>query len=79
MLSMIWWLPLALGAAAVVPLWRGAQRLGQEAAALRSSIDALARLRPLVADLRAEVAAVGSAVNGAAAAPPRSIHHLGPR
>lgn len=60
MLSMLWLFPLAVAAAAVVPIWRATQRLTGEAADLRASIDELARLRPLVADVRAEIIAVGT-------------------
>jgi hypothetical protein len=72
MLSMLWLFPLVVAAAAVVPIWRATQRLGGEAAELRVSIAELARLRPLVADVRAEIIAVG-------ATPGRPVRDLGPR
>lgn len=76
MLSLLWYLPLALAAAAIWPLWLGASRLADEAAELRVATDELARLRPLVAEVRAEIAVVGRRA-------PRSsglaLHDLGRR
>jgi len=72
MLSMLWWFPLAVAAAAVVPLWQGARRLRAEAAGLRRSIDELSRLRPEVAEVRDEIIAVGVTAG-------RPVHDLGRR
>jgi hypothetical protein len=72
MLSMLWWFPLAMAAAAVIPLWRGTRRLLAEAGDLRLSIDELAGLRPAVAQVQAEIVAVAAAAG-------RPLHDLGPR
>jgi hypothetical protein len=89
MLSPLWWLPLAVAAVAVVPIWRGTRRLGVEAAALQASIAGLHDLRPLVAQVKAEIGAVAAssaaASSGAASSAAascvngRAVHHLGPR
>lgn len=71
MVSVLWWLPLAVAATAVVPLWRGAQRLVIEVARTQASISELRRVRPLVAQVKAEIDAV--------AAPPRGMQDLGHR
>jgi hypothetical protein len=71
MLSPLWWLPLAVAAAAVYPIWRSSRRLVDEAARLQASIAQLAQARPLVAQVRDEIAAVGSGTRG--------IRDLGPR
>jgi hypothetical protein len=71
MLSPLWWLPLAVAAAAAVPIWRGARRLVDEAASLQASIVELAQVRPMVAQVRDEIAAVDTARRG--------IRDLGPR
>ncbi len=77
MLSMLWWLPLAVVAAAVVPIWRGTRRLVREAAALQASVEALAQLRPLVAEVEAEISGVSGALRHVTSS--RGIHDLGRR
>jgi spore maturation protein SpmA len=67
MLSPLWWLPLAVAAAAVVPVWRGARRLAGEAAGLQASIAELQGVRPLVAQVKAEIAATHVAAGRAVA------------
>ncbi len=64
MLSALWCLPLAVAAGAVVPLWRGARCLEQEAAALQVSVAELGRVRPMVERLKADVAAVDATGRG---------------
>ncbi|MDQ6615151.1 MAG: hypothetical protein M3083_10470 [Actinomycetota bacterium] len=71
MLSPVWWLPLAVAAGAVLPIWRGARRLTEEAAALQVAVAELGAVRPLVAQVRAEIAAVD--------ANRRHSHDQGPR
>jgi hypothetical protein len=72
MLSPLWWLPLAVAAAAIVPLWRGARRLADEAAGLRTAIADLRLVRPVVAAVKVEIAALtataGAPTAGTAAA-----------
>jgi CubicO group peptidase (beta-lactamase class C family) len=58
MLSLLWWLPLAVAAASAVPLWRAARRLEAEAAGLRTSAADLRRLQPLVAQVGAQLSGV---------------------
>jgi hypothetical protein len=60
MLSMLWWFPMAVAVAGMAAIWRAARRLETELAALRVATAELARLRPLVVDVRAEIAAVAS-------------------
>ena len=71
MLSALWWLPLVVAVVAAVALWRGARALGVEAARLQSAVAELRRLRTLVAEVRAAVAAVDTR--------PRSQRDLGHR
>ncbi len=71
MLSLLWWLPLAVAATAVVALGRAAQELVTEVARTRASISDLQRVRPLVAEVKAEIDAVAPA--------PRGVHDLGHR
>jgi hypothetical protein len=67
-LSPLWWISLAVAAAAVVPLWFVGQRVAQELAALRDSIAALQRLQPVAAEVRLETQRVR-----------RAFENLGPR
>ncbi len=61
MLSPLWWLPLAVAAAAPYPIWRGGRRLQAEAAGLQMSIEELRRVRPQVGLVKAELAAIAQA------------------
>jgi hypothetical protein len=67
-LSPFWWIPLAVAAAAVVPLWFVGQRVAQELAALRDAIATLHRLQPVAAEVRVETERVR-----------RAFENLGPR
>jgi hypothetical protein len=58
MLSPLWWLPVAVAAAGAVVLGRGARHLLEEVARLQASIAELRQVRPLVADVKAELAAL---------------------
>jgi hypothetical protein len=58
MLSPLWWLPLAVAASAVGPIWRGMRRLEADAAGLQASVAELGRVRTLAAEVAAEIAAV---------------------
>lgn len=71
MLSSLWWLPLAVAACALYPLWRGARRLVDEVAGLEASITELRQVRPLVLQVTAEMAAIELAR--------RDLHDLGHR
>jgi hypothetical protein len=71
MLSPLWWLPLAVAAAAIIPIWLSTRHLVDEAARLRASVVELAEVRTMVAQVRNEIAAVG--------ATRRSLPDLGPR
>jgi hypothetical protein len=71
MLSALWWLPLVVAVVATVALWCGARALGAEAARLQAATAELRRLRPMVAEVRAAIAAV--------AAHPRARRELGHR
>ncbi len=61
MLSLLWWLPLAVAALAAIPLWRAGRRLQVESARLRTSAEELRRLRPLVAQVQTEVSGITAA------------------
>lgn len=61
MLSSLWWLPLLVAAAAILPLWRAALRLVDEGRALHAVIEQLAAVRPRLAEVRAQIAAVAAA------------------
>jgi hypothetical protein len=74
--SPLWLMPLIVAAAAVVPIWRGARQLEAEAAGLRASIVELGQVRPLVAQVAAEIAAVNPAGRESAT---RGIDELGHR
>jgi hypothetical protein len=73
MLSMLWWFPMAVAVAAVAAIWLAARRLDTELAALQVATAEVARLRPIVVDVRGEIAAVASQ------AAHRRMLDLGPR
>jgi hypothetical protein len=60
MLSMLWWFPMAVAVAAVAAVWLAARRLDTELAALQVATAEVARVRPIVVDVRSEIAAVAS-------------------
>jgi hypothetical protein len=64
MLSLLWWLPMAVAVAAALVLWWGVRVLHDEASRLQASITELAQVRPQVARLRGEIAAVDAARRG---------------
>jgi hypothetical protein len=74
MLSPLWWFPLAVAAAAAIPLWRGARSLEVRAAELRTAVADLGRVRPLLVEVKAELAAVE-----AARLVSRNVHDEAPR
>jgi hypothetical protein len=67
-LSPLWWIPLAVAAAAVAPLWFVGRRVAQELAGLRDSVAALHRLQPVVGEVRVETERVR-----------RAFENLGPQ
>lgn len=79
MLSLWWWLPVAVAVATVPMLWRGARRLLADAAALDESRARLADLRPVVATVRGEIAVLAATSAGRRADEQRTIPDLGPR
>lgn len=62
MISPLWWLPVAVGAIGVVPLYRGARRLEYELAGLRAGLDRLRSVRPALDEVTAEIRATRRAV-----------------
>jgi len=64
MLSPLWWLPLAVAVVSIIPLWRGTRSLQREAENLRAAIVDLGAVRPLVAQLSSQVAAVDHSRRG---------------
>jgi hypothetical protein len=53
-MSAFWWLPVALGAAALPPLYRLNRLVAAELVALRASVVALADLKPAVAAVESD-------------------------
>ncbi|MDP9072576.1 MAG: hypothetical protein M3N98_00130 [Actinomycetota bacterium] len=68
MISPLWWAPLVLVAAAIIPLWFATRRLSDEVAALRASTDGLRQVRTVLAEVRGQIIAAR-----------RSLEHLAHR
>jgi hypothetical protein len=68
MISPLWWIPLAVVAGALLPLWFVGRRIAQELVALRGSVEALLRLQPVAVEVREDTERVR-----------RAFENLGPR
>jgi type II secretory pathway component PulJ len=55
MISPFWWLPLAEAALAAVGIWRGIVRLGRERQHLHLALARLQEVRPMLAQVKAEI------------------------
>ena len=61
-MSALWWIPVGVGAVALVPLYQLTRRVAVELDKLRASVTLLSDLRPAVVAVEADAAAVRRAL-----------------
>jgi hypothetical protein len=62
MMSALWWIPVGVGAAGLIPLYQLTRRVAAELAQLRASVSVLSDLRPAVVAVESDAAGVRRAL-----------------